>query len=325
MSLARWRRLALAGLVLLLGACATQAPMPPAPPPPVTGQAPAAATPAPALTRELVLGIDYARNIGTFVHRHERAAERASARLKADGRAAPADALGWVTEQVDGAGAVQVTYVAGPEEDEARWRAWARVVALPETRAPAAASALADDMAAMLPAGTELRSVDDGALSEFERDKLRARRTALRIDATDCATPTRVVVLSWRQQGRDIFLAYRLAAERGDGSVPWGGQHEFTLDARGRDLLRHRRSDATCSTLGPSDAAFVARTASRDTPSPFDVYTSLHAGRTLWLTTLGNGMQWRIDGDRVRVGTDPAAAPVAPAVTGAAPAQEDSR
>jgi hypothetical protein len=303
------RILASAALALLLAACATT------PPAPDAGQAPRAAadtadtatagdaTPgaapalSPSLPREAVLAIDFARNIGTFVHRHERAAERTLAHLSANGIAAPADALGWVTEQVDGRGAVQVTYVAGPASDETRWRAWARLVALP------AQPGTAGDV--------EPRSAADGTLTEFERDKLRARRTAERIDATDCATPARVVVVSWRRQGRDIFLAYRLAAETTTGDaagapMPWGGQHEFTLDARGRDLLAHRRSDAACSALVPVGAVLEGRTASRDVPSVFDVYTALRSGRTLLLETLGNGMRWRIDGDRVRALCDAA-------------------
>ena len=294
------RLLAGIALALLLAACTTT-PASGAPSPgPGAGEASTATTAAaegrtaagdaPSLPREAVLAIDFARNIGTFLHRHERAAERTLAHLSATGSAAPADTLGWVTEQVDGRGAVQVTYVAGPADDEARWRAWARLVALP---GPDPAHG-----------GIEERSVADGTLTDFERDKLRARRTAERIDAADCATPTRVVVVSWRRQGRDIFLAYRLAAEpAGDaaGEVPpWGGQHEFTLDARGRDLLAHRRSDAACSSLARVGDTLEGRTASRDVPSVFDVYAALRSGRTLVLDTLGNGMRWRIDGDRVR-------------------------
>ncbi len=308
-------------LALLLGACATQAPSPDLgsrtdgmPAQQAGGTADAAGAtgdigPAASATlpRDAVLAIDFARNLGTFVHRHERAAERAIANLSAQGVATPEDALGWVTEQVDGRGAVQVTFIAGPAGDEAQWRAWARRVALPNAGVAQGAQIPAD--VAPDPA-IGMRDLGDGSITDFERDKLRARRTALRIVTTDCALPARLVVVSWRRQGRDVFLAYRLAAETpaaahgavdGEVSVPWGGQHEFMLDARGRDLLAHRRSDADCSTLTASDDGLAGRTASRDTPSVFDVYTALRTGRTLWLDTSGNGMRWRIDGDRVRV------------------------
>ncbi len=267
----------------------------------------------PGIPAEFARPIDYARTIGSLLYRHERAAERANAVLHARNATAPPDDLGWVTEQVDGQGTLQVTFVAGPQREPGRWQAWSRVL----VRAASAATAPSTDATAA--GADQLLTQTLPALSPFERNKLSARLTALAAEASGCGTNMRVVVIAWRRAGQDIFLAYRLSDSANTQQVLLGSQHEFVLDARGQRLLQLNTSEPGCSTIprGAHGATLARSSATQTTPTLFDVYVSLREARPMQLTTLLNNLRWQVDGDGVRLrssssSTDSAQASEAP-------------
>ena len=270
-----------------------------------------------AVPSDLLRAIDYARSIGSLLYRHERAADRANALLRARKITLPSDMRGWVTEQIDGQGAVQVTFVTGPEHEPARWRAWNRV--LVRAAAPAAEAMLAAAKAQASEGVTEEGATDDAntplastdqllpqtspTLSTFERNKLSARTTALATQIPDCGNNIRVVVIAWRRAGQDIFLAYRLSDGHDAQQLLLGGQHEFVLDAQGRRLLQQNSSEAGCSTIarGNDATAIIRSRTTEPTPTLFDIYMSLREARPMQLTTAINNLHWQIDGDAVRL------------------------
>ena len=254
----------------------------------------------PNVPAEFARQIDYARTIGSLLYRHERAADRANALLRSRTAEVPLDDLGWVTEQIDGQGTLQVTFVAGPENEPAGWRAWSRVL----VRAASAASMPPTDATTADTAQMLTQTLP--TLSSFERDKLRARRAALAAPVaqmTGCGNNVRVVVVAWRRAGQDIFLAYRLSDSVNTQQVLLGGQHEFVLDAQGQRLLQQSSSTPDCSTIprGTAGAILFRSSATQSTPTLFDVYVSLREARPMQLTTLVNDLRWQVDGDGVRL------------------------
>ena len=249
---------------------------------PVISPAPSESRQPRALTppAEFAASIEFARTMGALIYRHHRARQIAITHLQ---HSATRQKDHWITEQVDGVGTVQVSLVES--------------TATTPTESRITNSLLVRDTHTQLPLRS-LATTLPRRLTDFESAKLRATNVAMTINAENSAANIDAVVISWRRSGADVFYAYILPTMQ--KLTPCAEAREVIIDSDGTKVLALRSLTSTCEQSEPSSHLEpIHMAATRDTPSPIDVFSSLYFAQPIHLRTTRNDMLWRIDGDQI--------------------------
>jgi hypothetical protein len=140
--------------------------------------------------------------------------------------------------------------------------------------------------------------------SATEMASLKARNLALHSKNLNCSDPFNSVILPFTENNTPILRTY-LFSPWTDNKAPLGGHHLLKIKADGSEMLSQYSLTKTCINYNPNLIekmdSFMLTHLTSDTPNEMHVFMSLQYQKPIFITTVSNGLNWKVDRAKIQL------------------------
>jgi hypothetical protein len=140
--------------------------------------------------------------------------------------------------------------------------------------------------------------------SATEMASLKARSLALNSKNLNCTDPFNSVILPFNENNTPILRTY-LFSPWTENKAPLGGHHLLKIKADGSEMLSQYSLTKTCINYNPNLIekmdSFMLTHLTSDTPNEMHVFMSLQYQKPIFITTVSNGLNWKVDRAKIQL------------------------